>query len=158
MNISPNTKRKIDELDGLVKKHEREIEEQKNIITKLQNEIEKIEDDMQTEFNDIYNSANYKRIWNDLKVDKSIAEKIYFDNYQNPIKYKKNLISSANNLLKQATEKRDKRISQILNMLPKTTKSANFRKKTKSKSPDEKKLSKGGRKKKKRRKTKRNRK
>ena len=156
MNITPTTQKKIDELDRLVKKHEREIEEQKDIISKLENEIKKMEDDMKKEFDDIYNSANYKRIWNDFKVDKSIAEKkIYFDNYQNPIKYKNNLISSANNLLKQATEKRDKRISQILNMLPKKTKSANFRQiKSGSKSPTKK----GGRRKKKKKTKKRKRK
>lgn len=164
MNITPTTQKKIDDRDRLVKKHEREIEEQKDIISNLEKEIEKLEHDMKKDFEDIYNSANYRRIWNDFKVNKSIAEKkIYFDNYQNPIKYKNNLISSANNLLKQATEKRDKRITQILNMLPKKTKSANFRqitqkKSNNSKSSSKNKLSKGGRKKTKHRKKRRGRK
>ena len=160
MNITPSTQKKIDELDRLVKKHEKEIEEQKDIITKLENEIEKLKDDMKKDFEDIYNSANYRRIWNDFKVNKSIAEKrIYIDNYQKPIGYINNKIETANNLLKEATKKRDKRITQILNMLPKKTKSANFRQTTQrnsgSKSTTKKKLSKGGRRKRKRRKTKR---
>jgi len=155
MNISPTTKKRINDRERLVKKHEREIEEQKIIISDLENEIEKLEDDMENEFDDIYNSAKYKRIWNDFKVNKSIAKKrIYVDNYKNPITYRNNKIETANNLLKQATEKRDKRIAEILDILPKKTKSANFRQiKSGSKSPTKKKLSKGG-KKKKRRKTK----
>lgn len=164
MNISSNTKKKIDELDRLVKKHEREIEEQKDIISNLEKEIEKMEDDMKKEFEDIYNSANYRRIWNDFKVDKSVAEKkIYFDNYQKPIKYKNNKIETANYLLKQATEKRDKRIAEILDILPKKTKSANFRQTTQKKSNNSKsssknKLSKGGRNKTKQHKKRRSRK
>jgi len=51
MNISPNTKNKIDELDRLVKKHEREIKEQKDIISNLENEIEKMEDDIKKKQN-----------------------------------------------------------------------------------------------------------
>ena len=74
MNISPTTQQKIDELDRLVKKHEQEIEEQKKKIIELEDEIEQIENDMKNDFEDIYNSANYRRIWNDLKVNKSIAE------------------------------------------------------------------------------------
>ena len=136
MNISPTTKKRINDRERLVKKHEREIEEQKIIISDLENEIEKLEDDMENEFDDIYNSAKYKRIWNDFKVNKSIAKKrIYVDNYKNPIMYINNRIQTANNLLKQATEKRDKRIAEILNILPKKTKTASLRRqKSKSRS------------------------
>ena len=158
MNISPSTQKKIDELDGLVKKHEYEIKEQKKTIRELENEIEQIENNMKNDFEDIYNSANYRRIWNDFKVDKSIAEKkIYFDNYKNPINYKNNSIESAKYLLKQANEKRDKRIAQILSILPKKTKSANFRKtlrshrsrsRSNSKEGGKKRYTKGGRKRK----------
>lgn len=146
MNISPTTKKKIDDRDRLVKKHEREIEEQTGEIIKLNNELEKKEAEIENEFKDIYKSKHYKKIWGDLEVNEVMARNTILNQvFEKEISYINNRINIANMLLNQANEKRLKRIDEIKKLLPKKTKSANFRqfsKKSRSRS-------KGGRKRKK---------
>lgn len=146
MNISPITKKRIEDRDRLVKKHEREIEEEAEKLNILNTQLEKIEDEVEEDFKDIYKSKHYKKIWGDLEVNEIMARNTIFKQvFEKEIRYINNQINIANMLLTQANEKRLKRIDEIKKLLPKKTKSANFRqfsKKSRSRS-------KGGRKRKK---------
>ena len=128
MNISPTTKKRIDDRDRLVKKHEREIEEQTDVIIKLNNELEKKEAEIENEFTDIYKSKHYKKMWGDLEVNEVMARNTIFKQvFEKEIKYINNRIDIANMLLNDAIKKRNQRIDEIKKLLPKKTKSANFR-------------------------------
>ena len=157
--------KKYKELSNLIQKHDNEIVEQENNIEKIKLNILKIENQMKQDFKDVYNSPNYKRIWNNLKVDINFAKKeLYNQNYKNPITYKNRELKNAYDLLKSATEKKLQRIDQINSLFPKLSKSANFKfyknstgtntkfnskdnRKSKSNSPVKKSTSKGGAKK-----------
>ena len=153
MSASPTTKKRIDDRVRLVQKHENEISEQEDVLSTLYDNMKDIEDEMDDDFDDIYNSPHYKRLWNQLKVNETMAKKTIYKNvYEKQFKLINDKINIANMLLEQAIEKKTKRIKEIKDLLPKKTKGASFRhntqKKSKSKSPTEKKRSKGGRKKK----------
>ena len=106
MSISSTIQKKINELEGLVKKHELEIIQHNHNRNQLLIDRENMENELKRELSDnnIYKSQYYKKIWGDLKVDKSMARNtIYMNVYAKPIKYQDNKIAIEDMLIQMFT-------------------------------------------------------
>lgn len=131
MNINAVTKKRIDDRVRLVEKHEREIEEQQQILINLNDQLEDIDDEIKEEFNNVYKSKHYKSIWGTLEVNKKMAKDTIFRKvYEKQVQLINNKINIANTLLEEAIKKKNKRVKEIKELLPKKTKSATFRQTT----------------------------